>query len=102
MERSSRISRPDSYGMVRCAWATFISQFVSVITFGVLLRRLNVIRYSWRHLAMVPAAAGAAAITATGSTIASFAICAALTLPVAYLKRASKTETWRFAVNLRK
>jgi O-antigen/teichoic acid export membrane protein len=92
---------PD-FGMVGCAWATFISIFVSVMTFGVLLRRLNVIQYSWLHLAMVPGTAGAAVISATGSPIASFAICAALTLPVAYLRKASIIETVRFSANLRK
>lgn len=84
------------YGMLGCAWSTVLAYSVSVIAFGVLLRRTGKISISWIVLSLLPAIAGAITFTITGKAYLALLACLVIGGMVAYLRKTSITMAVQF------
>ncbi len=83
------------YGMVGCAWATFLAYAASVIIFAVLLRRESGMPYSWTFLAFVPSLVGAV-IVSYELPIWAFVGCIASSVLIAIYRKDSIIELYGF------
>lgn len=84
------------YGMLGCAWSTVLAYSVSVISFGVLLKRTGKINFSWIILSLLPAIAGAITFTITRKAYWALLACAATGALVAYIRMTSITLAVQF------
>lgn len=73
-------------GLVGCAWATFAACLIGSVVYGILLRRLNRIRFSWQFLSLLPVFGGSITYSISGSLAWSMSICTTIALLVIYLQ----------------
>lgn len=90
------------FGMTGCAWATVITQFVSVWVFYVLLGRTNRIPLSWMFQATLPIFSAAGAFSVTGNLFAALLICIVIGVLIIFLHKNSLRESFIYLKGIRK
>lgn len=90
------------FGAEGCAWATVITQFVSVSVFYILLRRKNRIPLSWTFEAMLPMLGSAVAFSLTRNPFVSLLICIMIGVLIIFLHKNSLQEAFNFLKKFRK
>lgn len=91
-----------AFGMIGCAWATVIAQFVSVCIFYILLRRASRIPLSWTPEATLPIFSAAGAFSLTGNLFVSLLICMIIGVLIIFLHKNSLREAFNYLKSFRK
>lgn len=89
------------YGLAGCAWATFGTYIISVVTFGILLRRVEKVPFSWTATAILPSVAGVIVYAISAAPLIALLICLSTSAFVAYLEKKSITKMLAFLQNFR-
>jgi O-antigen/teichoic acid export membrane protein len=89
------------YGISGCAWATFASFLISVVTFSILVRRVEKIPFSWGPWAILPSLSAVVVYSFFDAPLTALLICLAVSALVACFEKSSVKETLRFLKNLR-
>lgn len=90
------------YGLIGCAWASLTAYSVSVLTFGILLRRAEKIPISRAVLATFPSISGAILLTIFSNPLWTLILNVVLSLSVALMFKESLNQMFPFFRKLRK
>jgi O-antigen/teichoic acid export membrane protein len=90
------------FGAEGCAWATVITQFVSVSIFYILLRRTNQIPLSWMFAATLPIFSAAVVFSLTHSLLVSLLICMIIGVLIIFLHKKALQEAFNYLKSFRK
>lgn len=89
-----------TYGIKGCAWATAICYLVSTLVYGLLLKRLKKIVFSWTLTAMLPSIGGALCYSVTENAWWSLLVCIGIGLILILLKIRSIGEARKYIIQL--
>jgi O-antigen/teichoic acid export membrane protein len=82
------------WGLAGCALATAGTYFISALVHAIMLRSVLSLTIAWTFLAMTPSIGGAIGFFLMGSPWQAFAICAAASGIIVFLKRHSLSEAF--------